>query len=111
MNAIPALETQRVTRAFVALSLAHAVLVTGGPYFVWAVRSFTTIENQIFARSAEPIWHWLLVLWPLWWLVCLVLNRDNRRGTVTPLMIATVIWLMTAIPAFGVYWYGWWISH
>lgn len=41
----------------------------------------------------------------------MVLSRGNPRRAVTPLMIATVIWLMTAIPAFGVFYYAWWISH
>jgi hypothetical protein len=105
MNTILIPETPRLTstqRVCAALSLTHAIVVTGGLFLVWIVRSFTIY--QTFASFAEPAWIWLLELWPAWWLVCMLGSRGNWRRAMKPLIAATAIWLVTVIPALLLLW-------
>jgi len=85
----------------VALSLGHAVLTTPGLLVVWAVR---TLIDANFARGAEAAWLWALLLWPVWWLGLVAINPDRRSRVLKPLLLGTVVWLLSAIPALALFW-------
>lgn len=103
MNAVSARTVpSTLNRACAALCLVHAILVTGGLLVVWLVRSFSS--DQTFAKAAEPAWMWALFLWPIWWLICLVVGRGRGWRALQPLFIATAIWLMTAVPVALLMW-------
>ena len=102
MNTVSPVSEPLALRACAALSAAHAVLVTGGLGVVWVVRSAT--GYQTFARSAEGAWICFLVLWPAWWLVCLLVSRGRWWRPYNLLLGATLIWLMAAIPSLLLLW-------
>jgi|GEM_PF-5051077 hypothetical protein len=89
-------------RICTALSLAHAILVTGGLLLVWAIRSFAS--HATFAAGLEPAWFWSLLLWPVWWPACLVTRWAAARRSLKTLLVATAIWLVAAVPSALLVW-------
>lgn len=97
VTSAPASKRLLMLRICIVLSFVHAVVLTSGAYLVWMMRRFTSQVS--FAPFAEPFEFWLLVLWPIWWLVVLALYRGNWRLAGRALKTATIVWLFTAIPA------------
>lgn len=98
-------------RVCAILCMAHACIATAGIYLLWIIGRF--VNPQASASIAWQIGFWLVVFWPVWWIVCIAAKRGHWREVWKSLKAATVIWLIAAIPTLlflvylGLYFLSW----